>query len=471
MSEAVIRERYEAAGQGHVLDFVVDLEDSEKQALLTQLDEIPVELLDGYLKAAMAETSSSTSIDDISPFVGSVGRTTDTKLVEDSYGVGMGAIRRGEVATLVLAGGQGTRLGYDGPKGMYNIGLPSGKSLFQLMAERIRKLTQLAGGETVIPFFIMTSPLNHDETVQFWDSHNYFDLGRENVKLFQQGMLPCLTEDGKIIMETAYQVAMAPDGNGGIYPALVSSGSLDEMTARGIKYLHIFSIDNALVRPADPVFMGYCMNQGADLGNKVVWKAHPDEQVGVIATRAGKPCIVEYSEISSEMAERKDATGRLVFGAANICNHFYTLEFIREKILPNLGNMYHIARKKIKYYDGEKKETITPTSNTGIKLESFIFDVFQLSEKMVVLDTQRSEEFSPVKNKPGSESDSPDTARAMISALAKKWVRAAGGRLIHEHDVEDDETLISEISSLTSYGGEGLESLVNGKDITCPFSF
>ena len=180
---------------------------------------------------------------------------------------------------------------------------------------------------------------------------------------------------------------------------------LEEMTNRGIKYLHVFSIDNALTKIADPVFIGHCILQNSDIGNKVVWKTGPHEKVGVLAEKAGKPCIVEYSEITTEMAERIDVNGRLVFGAGNICNHMFTLEFLRKKIMPNLANLYHVARKKIPYYDETLKMTINPETNNGIKLESFIFDIFPFSERMSVLDTLREQEFAPVKNAPGSPSD------------------------------------------------------------------
>lgn len=461
VNETEIRARYDAAGQGHVFQYVDQASADEKSAFLEQLDGIKVEEIADLLKATREETSKEdTGV--IKPFTGPIGRTSDKECVEESYTTGMKAIQEGKVAALVLAGGQGTRLGFDGPKGMYDVGLPSGKTLFQLMAERIVKLTQLAEGDSVtIPFYIMTSPINHRQTVEFWESKNYFGLGKDNVIFFQQGMLPCMKDDGKIILEAAACVAMAPDGNGGIYPSLQQSGALDGMVAKGIKYVHVFSIDNALVRPADPVFIGYCVDQNADCGNKVVWKAGAHEKVGVVATKDDKPCIVEYSEITKEMAEATDDQGRLQFGAGNICNHFYTVDFIKDKVIPNMGNMYHIARKKIKSFDG--KETVSPTENSGIKLETFIFDVFSLSERHAVLDVERASEFGPVKNKPGSPSDSPDTARALLSAQAKKWAKDAGAKLSNE-EAED----ISEVSPLTSYGGEGLEDHFKGRKVTCP---
>jgi UDP-N-acetylglucosamine/UDP-N-acetylgalactosamine diphosphorylase len=319
-----IYSRYQNAGQEHVFQYYDTIpSNSEKQAFLQQLNDIPVEQLPSLLSMAQ-QSSSLSSNDTIQPFTGNIGRSSinDTTQKEEWYQRGIQAIANGEVAALVLAGGQGTRLGYAGPKGMYQIGLPSQKSLFQLISERIYKLNQLARDITTtnntnapttttnqIPFYIMTSPLNHDETVSYFVNQNYFNLGQENVFFFQQGMLPCLTTDGgKIILESRSCVAMAPDGNGGIYPSLQSSGALQHMQDRHIQYLHVFSIDNALVKPADPIFIGYCIVNHADCGNKVVWKSHPHEAVGVMAVRNNRPCIVEYSEITKEMAEDSGVT-------------------------------------------------------------------------------------------------------------------------------------------------------------------
>jgi len=480
VEESHVISRYQAAGQEHVLRHLDKLSVGEKENFLKQLDSIKVEELSGLLESALAgqKEDDKDDIHNINPFSKHVGRTTD-QAYSASYEKGMEVIARSEVAALVLAGGQGTRLGFDGPKGMYDIGLSSGRgrTLFQILAERLNKLQEIAsdhnvqdsstGSKTlcICPFYIMTSPINHEQTITYFKENNYFELPEDNVRFFQQGMLPCMTIEGKIIMETASKIAMAPDGNGGIYPSLQNSGMFDEMSDRGIKYLHVFSIDNALTKIADPAFIGYCIKQNFDCGNKVVWKTGPHEKVGVIAEKAGKPCIVEYSEITPQMSERTDADGRLVFGAGNICNHFYTLDFLRDKVMPNLANLYHIARKKIPYYDKATKTTIKPEVNNGIKLESFIFDIFPLSERMGVLDALRDQEFAPVKNAPGSLSDSPDTARAYLSKQAQQWVLEAGGNLTGDLDS------LCEISPLTSYGGEGLEEIVQGKDIHCPFSF
>jgi len=455
--------RYQAAKQNHVFDHIDTLSGEAKEIFLKQLDSIKVEDLSNLLGTALADQQNQDVEGDvITPFSKHVGRTTDKEESISAYEKGLEAIGCGEVAALVLAGGQGTRLGFAGPKGMYDIGLPSGLTLFQLLAERLKRLKEISNCES-LPFYIMTSPINHEETTAYFKENDYFGLPENDVLFFQQGMLPCMTNDGKIILESAGQVAMAPDGNGGIYPSLKNSGMIDDMTSRGTKYIHVFSIDNALTKIADPIFIGHCVSNEADCGNKVVWKTGPHEKVGVLAEKAGKACIVEYSEITAEMAELSDANGRLVFGAGNICNHFYTLDFLKEKVIPNLGNLYHVARKKIPYYDEISQSTIKPESNNGIKLESFIFDIFPFSERMAVLDTVRDQEFAPVKNALGSTSDSPDTARSYLSKQAQKWVTEAGGKLTGDLDS------LCEISPMTSYGGEGLQELVQGKEIQCPF--
>jgi UDP-N-acetylglucosamine/UDP-N-acetylgalactosamine diphosphorylase len=486
---AKVRRRCESTGQSHLLDHLPpsspsdDGDDApsfrEALALLESIDAMPLESLSSYLAGALDEEARlgdvdpSSSVDDddggmrITPFVGESTSTATSDpvqlgLMEKSRKIGMDAISCGSVAAVLLAGGQGTRLGYDGPKGMYDIGLPSHMTLFRYMSDRIKKLGMLSGGHArSIPFYVMTSPLNHDATTEYFKDNDDFGL---DVKFFPQGTLPALTIDGKMILESRTSLSVAPDGNGGIYPALVKHGILDDMKNRGIKYIHVFGVDNALVKPADPTFVGYCIMRDADCGNKVLWKASPDEKVGVVASRGGRPCIVEYSDMSREMSEARGDDGRLTYGAGNICNHFYTLDFVENVIVPNVGSMYHVARKKIPYYDANTDTTITPPSNNGIKLESFIFDVFPLSTNMAILDVRRELEFAPVKNPPGSDSDSPDTARRLFSDVAKGWMRDAGAILVGDLDSD-----LCEVRPMTSYDGEGLEGWM-GKEVVCPFS-
>ncbi|CAE7782761.1 UAP1, partial [Symbiodinium pilosum] len=304
-------------------------------------------------------------------------------------------------------------------------------------------------------------PMTHSQTVSFFEEHNFFGASKDQVWFFEQGTMPCLSPEGKILLESAGSVACNPDGNGGLYPALKRSGCLDRLLDLGVKSLHVFSVDNPLCRPADPRFIGYCLSKSADCGNKCVWKASPDEKVGVVAKKGGRPSVMEYSELDDARKKQCDESGRLVFGAGNICNHFFSVEFLANVVVPNMAAMFHLAHKKIPCA-GEDGKTVKPDSNNGVKLEAFVFDVFPMSSNMAILETRREEEFAPVKNAPGTATDSPDSARAMVNALCRSWVEQAGGKL---EGAKDD---VLEVSPLLSYAGEGLEDRVSGKTLSAP---
>jgi len=280
------------------------------------------------------------------------------------------------------------------------------------------------------------------------------------------GTLPCFTPDGKVIMASPTEVATAPDGNGGLYAGLRAPLSasdpsrtvLSDLKSRGIEYIHAYAVDNCLVRVADPVFIGYSIEKQADCAAKVVPKAAPDEAVGVVAIKGNVFSVVEYSEITKEQAERKDPhhPDRLAFRAANIANHFYTRAFLEEVESFESGMTFHIAHKKIPYCptDDSSGEIIKPSKPNGIKLELFVFDVFPFAKHMFVLEVERREEFSPLKNAPGTGSDDPDTSRSDLLAQQKRFLQLAGGEVV-------DGTVV-EVSPLISYAGEGLEG-VKGK--------
>ncbi|OQR87915.1 UDP-N-acetylhexosamine pyrophosphorylase [Achlya hypogyna] len=446
-----LRHRLHEAGQAHVLQFVDAGRVSRFDAalLLHDLATIDFASLAASFERSMAPPSVPAALEPLTTEVDVLETAADKALWRDT---GLAALKAGKVAALVLAGGQGTRLGFDGPKGLYDIGLPSGATLFELFARRLRKLELLTGG--VVPFYVLTSGLNHDATVAYFERQLYFGLQPSQVVFCAQGTLPCLTTAGKLMLATPGALSRAPDGNGGVYRALRVNGALDDMQARGVEYLHVFSVDNALCKVADPMFMGYCIAKGADCGNKVVWKARPEESVGVVAKRGGRYCVVEYSEMDKATSELRDpATNELVYGAANICNHFYSMEFLMRCCADDAATAYHVAHKKIPYVDAATGVVVDkPTANTGIKLEAFIFDVFALASRMQILAASRDEEFAPVKNAPGAAVDSPDTARAMLSARAKAWVTAAGGSFASPDGLCD-------VDPLVSYDGEGLEHL------------
>ena len=272
--------------------------------------------------------------------------------------------------------------------------------------------------------------------------------------------------EGKVILETTSRVGVAPDGNGGVYAALrrpISSSDksrtvLSDLSARKIRYVHTYCVDNCLVKIADPVFIGYCIHKQADCAAKVVPKAYPTESVGVVGRRGDKFSVLEYSEISKEQAERRDPkTGELAFRAANIVNHFYTTQFLHEVESFEEELAFHIARKKIPHVDMTSGEQIKPAKPNGMKLEMFVFDVFPFTKHFAVLEVARNEEFSPLKNAPGTGSDDPDTSRRDLLAQHKRFLEGAGATV--------EEGVEIEISPLVSYAGEGLEP-VKGKTFT-----
>ncbi|KAJ3101707.1 UDP-N-acetylglucosamine pyrophosphorylase [Phlyctochytrium planicorne] len=457
-----LKAKFTQAGQGHVFHFWDSLSAAERTTLVSHLKEIDVDRVNNIFKVATSAPPSASAVSSLSPLPKTSFDsviTADASKVAEWRKKGLELIARNQVGVILLAGGQGTRLGSSAPKGCYDIGLPSHKSLFQVQAERIRRLQVVATEafpglvpEVIIPWYVMTSGPTRGPTEAFFKENKFFGLKEQNVVFFEQGVLPAFTNDGKIFLETKSSLANAPDGNGGIYAALRKEGVLDDLAKRNVPFVHAYCVDNCLVKVADPVFLGYCVQKNADCGAKAVPKTHPHEPVGVICLRNGKFGVVEYSEIDKSIAEQRDpATGELAYNAGNIANHFYTTEFLRKaaEFEPRLE--YHIARKKIKHVDIATGQLVSPDKANGIKLELFIFDVLPFTERMAVLEVPRKEDFSPLKNAPGSkDGDSPETSRADILAQHVRFAEKAGAKVVGGE---------LEISPLVTYDGEGLDVL------------
>jgi UDP-N-acetylglucosamine/UDP-N-acetylgalactosamine diphosphorylase len=305
----------------------------------------------------------------------------------------------------------------------------------------------------------MTSDATVIPTRDYFRENSFFGLDENDIVFFEQGSLPCFGFDGKILLDEKYRVSKAPDGNGGIYRALRDNRVLEDMKKRGVLHLHAHSVDNILIKVADPIFIGYCAKQQADCAAKVVEKSHPNEAVGVVCMVDGKYQVVEYSEITEKTAEMRNPDGRLTFSAGNICNHYFSSSFL-EKIGSTFESQLklHVAKKKIPFVD-ESGTRIKPDKPNGIKIEKFVFDVFEFAEKFVVMEVLRDEEFSALKNADSAGKDCATTSRNDIYRLHKRYIEKAGGKV---------DGIECEISPLLSYAGEGLEEVCRGQVFQSP---
>src|SRR5262249_13444530 len=317
------------------------------------------------------------------------------------------ALRAGRVAVRLVAGGQGSRLNFDPPKGQYPVGPVSGKTLFQVHAEKVLASSRRHGAP--LPFLIMTSDATHDETVAFFEQHSFFGLPRHDVSFFQQGMMPALDlGTGRLLLEEPGRLFLSPDGHGGTLTALRSSGLLDQMKIRGIRHIFYFQVDNPLVKVADPTFLGYHLAAGAEASSRVVAKTGPEEKMGVFAQVDGACTIIEYSDLPGDLARATDQTGRLRLWAGSPAIHLFDLGFLERMTGGGDYLPFHVARKKVPCVD-EPGQKVAPAQENALKFERFIFDVLPAARRWTVVEALRREEFSPLKNAEGA--DSPATVR------------------------------------------------------------
>ncbi len=396
-------------GQEHLLDYYNKLEEGDqKRKFLKQLNKIDFELIDSlYRNTGKELKKEDVKIEPIDYW--------DKEKLGGKYDfyedIGKEAIKSGKLAAVTMAGGQGTRLGHNGPKGTYDIGLDSHKSLFELICDGLKESGKKYGA--TIPWFIMTSRENNEETVEFFKKNKYFGY-EKNVYFFIQGELPMVDTEGKILIGENGLIKEAADGHGGVYESLVKSKMLDKMKELGVEWIFIGGIDNCLVKMVDPVLMGLAIYKGVTGAGKSVVKANPQEKVGAFCKKNGRPNVIEYTEITPEMAEARDAAGELLYGESHIlCNLFNitAVERMGKTPLP-----YHSAFKKATYIDKDGNK-IVPDSPNAYKFEAFLFDAFGDLDDMVILRVKREEEFAPVKNATGV--DSPETARELYKKFYK----------------------------------------------------
>lgn len=425
--------------QLHLVQFWDELSQTQRQQLLEQVDQ-----LDFALVQKLTESNEEATRPEDLPAARAARATSPQKLIRlpttqrerdaqfAAIDAGEELLRDGKIGAILVAGGQGSRLGFSAPKGMYPIGPISDRSLFQILCEQILARSRRAGH--AIPYFIMTSEATHKQTVAFFEQHRYFGLNEDDVFFFQQASLPAVDQSsGRILMERIDRIATSPDGHGGMLRALQANGLIDVMRDRKIEHLYYHQVDNPTAIVCDPELLGYHANNGSELTTKVVAKVSPEEKMGVLVTVDGQTQIIEYSDLPAEEAHRKQADGSYVFWAGNTAIHVFQLAFIERLLNDELSLPFHIAHKRIATIDAQGKE-FTPDTPNGRKFEQFIFDALPQAELALVVEGDRAREFNPVKNADGN--DSPTTSRAALLAIARSWIESAGGTIENNVPIE-----------------------------------
>ncbi len=436
--ESGLVERLERHGQGHLLRWWDELDDARRARLASELASIDFEQLDRLVADLVhGEAGGAPAADRVEPIEAFRLPQTDGErvAVRRAAGIGSDALAAGEVGVILVAGGSGSRLGFDGPKGTFPIGPVSSASLFQIHAEKIVALSRRH--RRVVPLYIMTSPENHQATVDFFQAHGRFGL--EHVRFFVQGQIPAVDrQSGRVLLADKDHVALSPDGHGGTLAALAAPGPggipscLGEMRDLGVRTLFYFQVDNPLVRIADPAFIGLHREAGAEMSFKVVERLSPGEKLGVVVRVDGRPQVIEYSDLPEELAGRREPEGRLELWAGSIAVHVLERSFIerltgeRQHRLP-----FHRAIKKVSYVD-DAGQLIKPDDPNAVKFEQFIFDALPLAERYTVVETDRAAEFEPLKNAVGP--DSPATVHQRMSDQFGSWLEQAGARVPRRAD-------------------------------------
>lgn len=388
-------------GQEHILQYFDELDEDARESLLNQIEKLDFSLINIEKKD---EAAAGGLIEPLEAM-----KLSEIESRKEYYeGIGLDAIKRCRVGAVLLAGGQGTRLGFDKPKGMFNIGENICLTIFERLIQNLMEVVDKSG--SYVPLFIMTSEKNNDETIKFFEDNQYFGYDKSFITFFIQDMAPSVDYNGKIFMEAKDRISLSPNGNGGWFSSLMNNkAAVKKVNDFGIEWLNVFSVDNVLQRMADPVFVGAVIDSGYVSGAKVVKKASPDEKVGVMCKKDGHPYIIEYYEFTDELKAAKDAQGEPAYNYGVILNYLFRVEDLKE--IMDVEFPVHIVEKKIPYMD-KSGEYIQPVEPNGYKFEGLILDMIMLLKDCLVFEVDREKEFAPVKNKEGV--DSIDTARELL---------------------------------------------------------
>lgn len=413
------------ASQQHLLAHVETLSEQQQERLAAQIEKIDFalmhELFSGHEKSIdwseLAQRAEP-------PEAFRLAAASNRFSAEQAIAAGEQAIRDGRLGTIVVAGGQGSRLGFEHPKGMYPIGPLSNRTLFQFHVEQIRALARRYG--VSIPLYLMTSPATHDETVAFFQQNQRFGLPEKDLKIFCQGTMPAVdAETGKLLLAEPGVVFESPNGHGGTLAALADNGCLADMQSRGISELFYFQVDNPIVEICQPEIIGYHLLSHSEMSTQVAAKSDPMDKVGNIVSVDGKMTVIEYSDLPAQLADRCDAQGNPVFWAGNLAVHVFATEFLRRASADASTLPFHRALKKVAFVD-ESGNRVEPHEPNAIKFERFIFDLLPAAQNPIAVEAETGEVFAPVKNASGAEKDSPETARAAIVAKHRRMLENAG---------------------------------------------
>ncbi len=401
MTLEAAKQKLEKYGQEHVLKYYEELSEAQKQALLTQIEETDMSIL-----AACKDKEALAQKGEITPLAAM--ELDEIQANKESFtDTGIQAIQEGKVAAVLLAGGMGTRLGSDDPKGMYNIGETKDLYIFECLVNNLMDVVRQTGAW--IHFFIMTSDKNNDATIKFLTEHDFFGYKAEYVHFFKQEMAAATDYNGKIYLEEKGKLSTSPNGNGGWFVSMKNAGLLELVKKEGIEWLNIFAVDNVLQRIADPCFVGATIRKNCAVGAKVVRKNAPDEKVGVMCLEDGRPSIVEYYELTEELMNAKDEKGNPAYNFGVILNYLFreeALETLLDGSLP-----LHIVEKKIPYLN-EAGELVKPEAPNGYKFENLVLDMIHQLDSCLPYEVVRNKEFAPIKNKTGV--DSVESAKTLL---------------------------------------------------------
>ncbi len=453
MNDAALQQKLGSIGQGHVLRFADKLDPAGRAKLMKQLESLDLDAI-AQLADSQVRTKAPLPLPkDIQPVKAypRVPGPDQVQLYKDAENRGHELLKSGKIGAFLVAGGQGTRLGYDGPKGEYPVTPIKSKPLFQVFAEQLLAHTRDCG--CPIPWYVMTSDINDARTREYFKANAYFGYDPRNILFFQQGMMPAFAMDGQLLLGDVDSLALSPDGHGGSLRALHRSGALDDMRKRGVEHLSYFQVDNPLVHCIDPLFLGLHDLTGSEMSSKTIPKANALEKVGNFVMGDGVLQVIEYSDLPESLAKQTNPDGSLKFNAGSIAIHALRRSFIeRLNEGGRLSLVWHRAEKKVPYVDSAG-QPVKPDKPNAVKLEQFVFDAIPLAKNAIVYETDRAEEFSPVKNAEGA--DSPATSRRDQIRRAARWLTRAGATVAMNNG-EPDATI--EISPLFAASEQQLAS-------------